>query len=130
MSAFYSLALMFVVTLGNLFFYMMIERWMQSRKDVIVTGLVRGQRVSLKHRRMILVFSLSAAYAVGIGAQSFFTVGYVLLSRSAPNEDVGLFAQMYAYFSGIGVLSWVTQAPFWYSHLRAVLKEEELHQQP
>ncbi|MEM7138649.1 MAG: hypothetical protein AAF500_18865 [Myxococcota bacterium] len=123
-SQFTAMIAVFGVTIANLFLYVMIERWMFHRAEAVLTGRIRDQEVPHWYRRFYLFAGVTTPYAVGLGAQTIFTVGYVMMARSAPSEAVGLYLWMYAFFSGIGVTNWLASLPLWFFALRRVLREE------
>jgi hypothetical protein len=86
MSDFMRLVLIFAISIPHMFLYLAYEKWLQDRAEAISTGVVRGVSVSTKHRRMLVLNSWLSAFAGWLGAQSIWTIGYLLLARSADTE--------------------------------------------
>jgi hypothetical protein len=74
---------------------------------------------------MLLGTSWLLNVGMQIGLQSFLGIGWLLIAASAEAEEVKLFAYLAAFLASIIVLGWVLVAPFWYLHLRTVLREAE-----
>ena len=117
--------LIMAIGIPNVFLYVFIDKWMHNRADAVATGVVRGVAVPTDHRQLLLIMSWGTAFAVGIGAQSVFSIGYWLLSKDASTDTARKFAELYTFFSIIGVVNWLAQAPVWFIHLRSVLKRAE-----
>ena len=125
MSDFTRLVLIFAISIPHMFLYLAYEKWLQDRAEAISTGVVRGVSVSTKHRRMLVLNSWASAVFGWLGAQSVWTIGYLLLARSVDTEEVKLFVYLIAFFSVIGLLNWIYQAGAWYFHLRSELRQAE-----
>jgi len=117
--------LIMAIGISNVFLYLFIDKWIHRLADAVITGVVGGVSLSTKHRRLLFMLSWVSALSVGIGAQTVYTIGYFLLSRNASTETVRRFAELYTFFSFIGVVSWVSQAPLWFIHLRSALRQAE-----
>ena len=125
MSDFTTIVLLFVIAIPHMFLYLSYEKWMQDRADAIGTGIIRGVSVSMKHRQTLVLNSWLSAFAGGIGSQAIYSIGYSLLARTASAAEVRQFAYLITFFSVIGLVNWLYQAPIWYFHLRSVLREAE-----
>lgn len=123
MSDFAGLAMVFAIAIANVFLYALVYKWMQGFADTIDTGVLRGVPVSTKYRRLLLGTSWMQCVGLGLGFQSIFSVGYLTLAGMASAPEVRMFAQMYVFFSVVGVVSWASIAAFWYFRLTSALRE-------
>jgi hypothetical protein len=109
----------------HMFIYVLQDKWMQDRRDAVATGMVGDVRVSAKHRRLQLLYSWGGAVTAGVGFHLMMFIGWMMVASVASSEQAELLAYLFAFFTSVGVMNWIVQSPFWYSHLASVLRQAE-----
>lgn len=123
---FYALAVLFALGVTLAFFWAYFDAKIWSRSDASMTGVLKGQPISIEYRRHYLV----AGFFVYIGAMvvlmSAGAGGFVLLGRSADAELVRIYAYFNAFVAACGAIGWLMQTPSWYRMLRSRLRQAEV----
>lgn len=110
---------------ANAFVFVYMDAWVQNRSDAIITGVIRGVPVSVKHRRYLLQTRFLIHGATLISIEGCLVVGWMVVGGNAGVEELKLTAYLAAFVNATGVLGWTLLFPFWYFHLAAVLRQAE-----
>jgi hypothetical protein len=100
MSTFAALGMMVALMIANALVFILMDAWIQNRSDAIVSGVIRGVPVSVRHRRYLL--------------QTRFLI-----------HGATLIAYLVAFVNATGAFGWTLLFPFWYLHLASVLRQAE-----
>ena len=110
---------------AGLFFYYFLDRWVQDRVAVILTGVLHGVSISTKDRWMLLHTSWLGGMGGGIGFYLIFAVMFLVLGRQIDTEEVRLLAYLMTFFTLVGTAAWVYQGVHWLFRLMSVLRQAE-----
>ena len=113
--------------MANVWLYFYVDNSIERRADAIVTGIIRGVTVPIKHRRILLHLRWFGATAIVVCYYALTTVALVLFARNASSEKVALLAYLFAWFSFFAVFGSLGHGTLLYLHLRSVLREAEGH---
>jgi len=122
-----TIPLIFAIAIPNMFLYSFLDRLMKQRTDEIATGVVQGVSVTIAHRWLLVHTSWLLAVAASIGSQSVFSIGYWQLSRNTNVQEIRMFAELYTFFSVVGVVAWMYVSIVWYVRFRSILRRAEQH---
>jgi hypothetical protein len=111
--------------IANAFVFVYMDAWVQNRSDAIITGVIRGVPVSVKHRRYLLQTRFLIHGAALISIEGCLVIGWMVVGRNAGVEELKLIAYLAAFVNATAVLGWTLLFPFWYLHLASVLREAE-----
>ncbi|UCD23548.1 MAG: hypothetical protein JSW51_10955, partial [Gemmatimonadota bacterium] len=100
----------------------LVDRWIQHRSDAIVSGVVRGVTVSVKHRWSLLYMRLLPNIVVGILFHGMMALGWLIVASNMSSEEVRRFSYLMAFFASGGFALWLLLAPLWFLHLASVLR--------
>jgi len=98
---------------------------MLRRVDAIATGVVRGVRISVRHRRLTLYYSWGMLVTTGLLYCVLLALLWMSIARNVIDPELQIFAYACAFYAGGGFLGWSVQSVFWYSHLASILRQAE-----
>lgn len=125
MSDFAALGVIVALGIANGFLFIFMDKWVNSRGDTIATGVVRGVRVSPKHRRYVLQVRLILNAGALIVIEGVLAIGWLLVGGNANASDLKLLAYLIAFINAVGCVGWLATLPTHYRHLAAVMRESE-----
>ena len=125
MSDFAQLGVIGALAVANVWLYFYMDNSIERRADGIVTAVIRGVPVSIKHRRMLLHLRWFGGMAIVVGYSGLTTTALVLIARSARSEEVALLAYLFAWFAFFAVFGSLGHGTLGDLHLRSVLQEAE-----
>ena len=125
MSDFTALGAMVAIGIANAFLFVFMDKWVNSRGDTIATGVVRGVRVSVRHRRYVLQVRLILNAGTLIVVEGVLAIGWLLVGGNASADDLKLLAYLLAFINAVGAIGWLATLPTHYRHLAAVFREAE-----
>jgi hypothetical protein len=125
MSTFAALAMMVALMIANALVFILMDAWVQNRSDAIVSGVIRGVPVSVRHRRYLLQTRFLIHGATLITIEGCLLIGWMLIGRNAGVEELKLIAYLVAFVNATGAFGWTLLFPFWYLHLASVLRQAE-----
>jgi hypothetical protein len=125
MSNFAATGLILGLFVANAFLIVVLARWVNSVADTIVTGVVRGVRVPISHRRRILQVNFLTNASGYFAAAAAITIAWIVMGRSAAHEEVRWVAYLFAFPNAVGAAGWFVALPLYYRHLAAVLRQAE-----
>jgi len=124
MSDFNAVILILACSLADLFIYLYLDRSLETKTNIVVTGFVGGVRVPTEHRWMLLTRILPL-----IGIQIFMhglaAFGMWLLAHYVSTDEVATLAYLACFFALSAVVGWTALAPFWYVQLTRILRQAE-----
>jgi hypothetical protein len=125
MSTFNTIALLMVLAILGLFLNIVVERVLRDRGETILTGMIRGVRVSTEARRVLLntLWMRSASGQVAI--HFILSVMWLLLGKNASSEEVSVLCYLFVFLGATGVLFSILEGVSWYRHLQSVLRRAE-----
>lgn len=125
MSDLQAIVMMMGLGLGNMAVYFAWSKWIDARTDAIVSGLVEGVPVSLRHRWIILQESWIRSMTLVLCSELVLSAGFAAIGHAADGEEVKLYAYLNTviiFFPiAIGGFPWMALS---YRRLRAVLRED------
>ena len=110
--------------IANVFLIVVLDRWLDALAETIVTGVVRGVRVPMAHRRRLLQVNFLTTTSGTLGAEAMIAIGWIVMGRHAAHEEVRLVAYLFAFPNAVGVGSWLFAFLVYYRHLRELLDAE------
>ncbi len=125
MSDFTALGAMVAMGIANAFLFVFMDQWVNSRGDTIATGVVRGVRISARHRRYVLQVRLILNAGTLIVVECVLAIGWLLVAGNAGASDLKFLAYMLAFINAVGAIGWVATLPSHYRHLATVMREAE-----
>jgi hypothetical protein len=125
MSDFTALGAMVALGIANAFLFVFMDRWVNGRGDTIATGVVRGVRISARHRRYVLQVRLILNAGTLIVVEGVLAIGWLLVGGNASPGDLKLFAYLVAFIDAVGAVGWLATMPSHCRHLAAVMRESE-----
>lgn len=125
MSDFAALGAMVAIGIANAFLFVFMDKWVNSRGNTIATGVVRGVRVSARHRRYVLQVRLILNAGTLIVVEGVLAIGWLLVGGNASADDLKLLAYLLAFINAVGSIGWLATLPTHYRHLAAVFREAE-----
>ena len=125
MSNFTALGAMVALWIANAFLTVSLDKWVRDLDESIVTGVIRGAQVSVKHRRRILQVSFVTTVAAYVAVEGALALGWMLIGRNAGVEELELLAYLFAFLNAMAAFSWPLTFAFHYRHLAGVLREAE-----
>jgi len=108
-----------------LFFYFFLDKWIQDRVAVILTGVLHGVSISTKDRWTLLRTSWLGTIFGGVGLMLIQILMWIVLGRQVANDELRLLAYLNGFFAAIGVANWVYQGATQFPHLVSVLRQAE-----
>jgi hypothetical protein len=125
MSDFAALGAMVAMGIANAFLFVFMDKWVNSRGDTVATGVVRGVRISARHRRYVLQVRLILNAGTLIVVEGVLAIGWLLVAGNAGASDLKFFAYVLAFINAVGAIGWVATLPSHYRHLATVMREAE-----
>ena len=125
MSDFTALGAMVAMGIANAFLFVFMDQWVNSRGDTIATGVVRGVRISARHRRYVLQVRLILNAGTLIVVEGVLAIGWLLVAGNAGASDLKFLAYVLAFINAVGAIGWVATLPSHYRHLATVMREAE-----
>jgi hypothetical protein len=125
MSDFTALGAMVALGIANAFLFVFMDRWVNGRGDTIATGVVRGVRISARHRRYVLQVRLILNAGTLIVVECVLAIGWLLVAGNAGASDLKFLAYVLAFINAVGAIGWVATLPSHYRHLATVMREAE-----
>ena len=125
MSDFTALGAMVAMGIANAFLFVFMDQWVNSRGDTIATGVVRGVRISARHRRYVLQVRLILNAGTLIVVECVLAIGWLLVAGNAGASDLKFLAYMLAFINAVGAIGWVATLPSHYRHLATVMREAQ-----
>jgi hypothetical protein len=110
---------------AHIYVYILMDGWMQRRSDAVVTGVIGGVALPMRHRWMILHVRWVPLVVGIISWQTVLGMLWMLIGERAADQNVGLVAYLFAFIVFASAFGWLTLAPFWYLDLRATLRQAE-----
>lgn len=129
MSILEEIGLNLAITIPYVLLTVLVDRWIQNRSDAIVSGVVRGVTVSIKHRWSLLYMRLLPNIVVGILFHGMMALGWLIVASNMSSEEVRRFSYLMAFFTFGGFMLWLLLAPIWFLHLVSVLRQAEAENQ-
>lgn len=127
MSTFAALGMLVALFVANVFLLVVLDRWIDAAVETIVTGVVRGIRIPMAHRRRLLQANFLTTMSGYIAAEAVLVVGWILMGRHAAHEEVRLLAYLFAFPNAVAVGSLLLHLPIYYRYLRGLLDAESPH---
>lgn len=125
MSTTNGLALIAAFYLPGVYIYHMFERRIMDRENEIVTGVVRGVRVSTVHRRWSIYAYWATAQISQFAYLGPLIFAYLVVAENVDDEGVKLVAYMAVFMSVIGLLGTVAHAAAGYVRCASALRQAE-----
>jgi hypothetical protein len=125
MSVLEEIGLNLAIVMPYVLLTVLVDRWIEHRSDAIVSGVVRGVTVSIKHRWSRLYMRLLPNLVVGIIFHGTMALGWLIVASHMSSEEVRRFSYLMAFFTFGGFMLWLLLAPLWFWHLVSVLREAE-----
>jgi len=126
MSSEYAIVLVLGLIALQMLTYNVIDRRTHAIALVVSTGIYRGTRIPVWHRRGLLQLAWMAAVSLQLGFMFMSGVGWLLFGKNASTGDLQLLANLMAFLSFGSVVAWlVAMAFFWYSRLSLAVREAE-----
>ena len=125
MSDFAALGAMVAMGIANAFLFVFMDKWVNSRGDTVATGVVRGVRISARHRRYVLQVRLILNAGTLIVVEGVLAIGWLLVAGNAGASDLKFLAYVLAFINAVGAIGWVATLPSHYRHLATVMREAE-----
>ncbi len=111
--------------IANGFLFVFMDKWVSDRGDTIVTGVIRGVRISAKHRRYVLQVRLILNAGALIVIEGVLGIGWLLVGGNASADDIKLLAYLVAFINAVGAVGWLATLPSHYRHLATVMREAQ-----
>jgi hypothetical protein len=112
------------VGVAHAWFYLHAFGRIEERSEWISTGIRSGSPLSILHREFLVTNSWLLLLGFTVCVQVICSVGYLVLGRSASDEEVKLYAYLVSAFSLFGGVGLLLLAPIWYWRLRSILQAE------
>ena len=125
MSTFAVVAIMLALALAQRFLYGFDDRWIQNRRDAIVSGIIGGRPASTEERWVLVYTGWTGAVAGAVGTQILLSLAWIILAQSVDQKELKLFAYVTVFFTWIGVLAWLAETFVSYMRFRSLLRESE-----
>jgi hypothetical protein len=125
MTNFAALAVMVALMIGNGFLAVLLDRWVHHRADGIVSGVFRGVRAPVTHRRRELQVGFVTNGGGLVAMEAVLAVAWVLIGRDVRVEELKLLANLAAFLNAMMALGWSLTLPTFYRHLASLLREAE-----
>jgi len=111
--------------IANAFLFVFIDKWVTINDDTIASGVIRGVRISPKHRRYVLQvrFVLNSATLVVI--EGTLALAWRLVGENVSADDLRMLAHLVAFINAVGAVGWLVALPIRYRHFAAVMREAE-----
>ena len=125
MSDFAALGVMVALIIANAFLFVLMDQWVQTRSDAIISGVIRGVPVSVKYRRYLLSTRFVINGGTLIGITGVLAVAWALVGSKTTTEELRLLAYLVAFVNAAGAIGWPVTIPFWYLQLAEALRQAE-----
>jgi hypothetical protein len=125
MSTFTAIAIMVGLAFVQRFLYGFDDRWIQNRRDAIVSGIIGGRPASTQDRWTLVYTGWTGAVAGAVGVQVALSLGWIILGQSIDQREPQLFAYVAVFMTWIGVFNWLYQGVVSYMRFRSLLRESE-----
>lgn len=96
-----------------------------ERSDKIVTGVVNGVALPLKHRWLILVHDYLGLLSGGVFMLGVLAVGFFNAGAAASDHNVRGLAYLCAAMAGFGAVFHIILGASWIVHFVSVLRQAE-----
>ena len=125
MSTFTAIAIMVALALVQRFLYGFDDRWIQNRRDAIVSGVIGGRPASTQDRWTLVYTGWWGALAGTVGVQIGLSLGWIVLGQSIDQKELQLFAYVAVFMTWIGVFNWLYQGVVSYMRFKSLLRQAE-----
>ena len=125
MSTFTAIAIMVALAFVQRFLYGFDDRWIQNRRDAIISGVIGGRSASTQDRWTLVYTGWTGALAGAVGVQVALSLGWIILGQSIDQQELQLFAYVGVFMTWIGVFNWLYQGVVSYMRFKSLLREAE-----
>ena len=125
MSNFVAMGVIVALFIANVFLVVTLDRWVHEIVETIVTGVVRGVQVPIIYRRRILQVNFLTTTSGIFAANAALTIGWIVMGRSATDEEAKWVAYLFAFPNAMGAAGWFFAFLLYYRHLAGILREAE-----
>ena len=108
-----------------IYVYILMDGWMQRRSDAVVTGVIGGAPIPMRHRWMILYVRWAPLCVAIIVWQTCIGMLWMLIGENVADKNIGLVCNLLAFMAFVSAIAWLTLCPFWYLDLRATLRQAQ-----
>jgi hypothetical protein len=118
-----TIALIAAIAIGTFIAFLLSDRWIHNRGEVVQTGLMGGVAVSTKYRWMLLI-NCWFTNVFGLVLFAFvISLTFIGIARHASDGFVESLAYLCAVAYSTVCVVWAILGPMWFLHYRQVLRE-------